>query len=264
MKNLEEQYKNESNLQKRIQIHQYGTAQQSWNEFLVDEIQFPKDSCILEIGCGTGVLWKHLLKNKPSIKKIILSDFSDGMLKNAEGNLTEFRDSYDIEFKKIDATTIPLENDQFDIVIANHVLYHVSDVEKSLSEISKVLKPGGLFYASTIGSQNMHQLKNIVKTYFPSVEDDTFFGEFLKNFSLDDAVKRTQSFFSNSERIDYKDYLLLPSPKPLIDYISSFNFPDTLDVIEKKESFEKKLLEDFDFSKGFRIDKEIGLIKCVK
>jgi ubiquinone/menaquinone biosynthesis C-methylase UbiE len=113
MKNLQKQYKNESNLQKRIQIHQYGTTKESWYDFLVKQIRFPADCRILEIGCGTGLLWKHILKEKPSIKQIVLSDFSEGMLDSSKQNLKEFDKSYDIVYKKINATDIPFEPDFF-------------------------------------------------------------------------------------------------------------------------------------------------------
>lgn len=195
MKNLQEQYKNEVNLQKRIQIHTYATAKESWYEFLSRQISLPDNCRILEIGCGTGILWKHLLKNHPQIKEIILSDFSEGMLKSAEENLAEFKNSYKMKFQKIDAVEIPYDFGYFDVVIANHVLYHVAEVEKSLSEISRVLKKDSFFYATTIGHNNMYELKNIVKKYFPNVENKMFFNRFLQNFSLENAQTKAQPFF---------------------------------------------------------------------
>lgn len=195
MKDLKQQYKDESNLQKRIQIHKYGVAEESWQEFLKQNINLGEDCKILEIGCGTGMLWKSLLENHPPIKQIVLSDFSDGMLENYKENLKEKSKEYDIQYKKIDATSIPFENNTFDIVIANHVLYHVTDVERSLSEISRVLKAEGQFFATTIGKNNMLELKNIVHTYFPSIENDIFFNQFLENFSLENALQKTNPFF---------------------------------------------------------------------
>src|SRR6218665_2722639 len=87
MKNLEEQYKDETNLQKRIQIHQYGVAKESWYDFLKTNISLTDNCKVLEIGCGTGILWKFLLESKPSVQQIILSDFSEGMLLKSEENL---------------------------------------------------------------------------------------------------------------------------------------------------------------------------------
>ena len=46
-------------------------------------------------------------------------------------------------FGKIDAQSIPYEKDSFDAVIANHMLYHVPDLARTLSEIRRVLRPEG-------------------------------------------------------------------------------------------------------------------------
>lgn len=264
MKNLKEQYKNESNLEKRIQIHQYGTSKESWFEFLARNITFTDNCTILEIGCGTGALWKNLLHSRPAIKKIVLSDFSEGMLTKTRDTMAEFEQIYDIEYKKIDATSIPYENGSFDVVIANHVLYHISDSQKALSEISRVLNSKGIFFATTIGKDNMNELKLIIEKYFPNLDNNLFFNKFLENFSLENAISKTDMFFKNSLRVDYEDNLIIPDPKPIIDYIESLELPSILDSDDSKIDFNNKLSEDYNFAEGFLIRKEIGLIRCEK
>ena len=44
---------------------------------------------------------------------------------------------------KLDVTNIELPDNQYDVVICNHVLEHVNDVNKAFSEIKRILKPGG-------------------------------------------------------------------------------------------------------------------------
>jgi len=44
---------------------------------------------------------------------------------------------------KMDITQLTLENDTFDAIICNHVLEHIPDDEKAMSELFRVLKPGG-------------------------------------------------------------------------------------------------------------------------
>ena len=51
--------------------------------------------------------------------------------------------------RKIDLEALPFEDNYFDAVIANHVLEHVDDDEKALSEILRVLKPGGVAILQT-------------------------------------------------------------------------------------------------------------------
>lgn len=45
------------------------------------------------------------------------------------------------------------------------MLYHVPDIDKALSEIKRVLKPGGNFYVSTNGKEHMQELEKLVKNY---------------------------------------------------------------------------------------------------
>ena len=45
--------------------------------------------------------------------------------------------------ERIDATAIPYGDGSFDVVLCNHVLEHVPDYRKALSEIHRVLRPDG-------------------------------------------------------------------------------------------------------------------------
>ncbi|MFA9560123.1 class I SAM-dependent methyltransferase [Evansella sp. AB-rgal1] len=49
----------------------------------------------------------------------------------------------DTETVKIDITEIPYSNDYFDVIICSHVLEHIMDDQKAMSELYRVLKPGG-------------------------------------------------------------------------------------------------------------------------
>lgn len=56
---------------------------------------------------------------------------------------------------RIDIVDIPFENETFDLIIANSMLYHVKEIELALSEVRRVLKKQGLFYCSTLGLNGM-------------------------------------------------------------------------------------------------------------
>src|SRR5699024_6047112 len=81
-------------------------------------------------------------------------DLSPGMvgmaLRNAE-NL-----GLDVDGRVADAETIPYDDDTFDLVVGHAILHHIPDVEKSLREVLRVLKPGGRFVfagePSTVGN----------------------------------------------------------------------------------------------------------------
>ena len=89
-----------------------------------------------------GKLW---FKNKENIDKnldITLSDFSKSMLKIAKDKLKDV--DYDFKYEEINVENIPYEDESFDIVIAEHMIYFAPDIEKALSEIKRVLLRGNV------------------------------------------------------------------------------------------------------------------------
>jgi len=96
---------------------------------------------------------------------VTLYDMSTGMLKEARGNLAgkwlAFR------YLVVDAPAIPLGDSTLDAVIENHMLYHVLDRTMELSEIHRVLRPGGRLFVTTMGRGNLRELKDIAERIVP-------------------------------------------------------------------------------------------------
>ena len=135
-----EQYKNGSNLDARIQIHErFSTNPYGWHRWVFEQFALPSRCDVLELGCGPGDLW---LKNSHRIPlgwNITLSDFSPGMVEAAQVRLPG--SDHSLVFAVFDAQGVPFAAESFDGVIANHMLYHVPNVQKALSEIRRVLRP---------------------------------------------------------------------------------------------------------------------------
>src|SRR5512133_3396152 len=115
---LSRQYKNAANLTSRLNIHaRFSTNPYGWFRWVFDQYDFPPHCQVLELGCGTGDIWRANLARIPAGCRVILSDFSTGMVAQARQNLAE---SGMFAFEVIDAQSIPYENERFDVVIANH------------------------------------------------------------------------------------------------------------------------------------------------
>ena len=94
---------------------------------------------MLELGCGTGLLWRENLGRVPHGWNITPSDAFQGMVQEAQQCL--LHTDLELTFEVVEAQSIPYEKHIFDVVIANHMLYHVPDLARALSEIRRVLKP---------------------------------------------------------------------------------------------------------------------------
>lgn len=121
------QYKDASNLNARIRLHRFSTNPRAWYSWVFDRFKFASESRILELGCGPGNLWVENAHRVPQTWDVTLSDFSPGMVREAQQKLSESR--RDIKFQVIDARQIPFEENSFDAVIAILVMHHVPDVE---------------------------------------------------------------------------------------------------------------------------------------
>lgn len=98
--------------------------------------ELPSNAKILDLCTGTGDI-AALLKNK--FDDVTGVDFCEGMLKVAR------RKHKKINFVQADCLNLPFEDESFDLVTMSFGLRNTENYDKALSEISRVLKHGGIF-----------------------------------------------------------------------------------------------------------------------
>lgn len=91
---------------------------------------------LLDVGVGTGALSVALQETLDTKLNVNGIDLSPGMIDVAQTALPNGR------FQVAEATILPFASNQFDVVLCAHVLEHLPDPEKGLSEIARVAKPG--------------------------------------------------------------------------------------------------------------------------
>jgi len=218
------QYQTSANLNARIRLHhQCSTNKYGWQHWLFDQIHLPLACRVLELGCGTGSLWLENLNRIPSPCELFLSDLSTGMVRASENNLADHLPN--VTFLTIDIQNIPFDDRTFDMVIANHMLYHVPDKPRALAEVWRVLKPGGDLYASTIGENHLLELNHLLFRFGRGLEY-----EFRSNnnaFSLENGFSQLRPYFTEVTLARYTDSLIVTDAALLTDYIlSGRNSPD--------------------------------------
>jgi SAM-dependent methyltransferase len=254
-----DQYKDSSNLDARIAIHQrFSTNPQGWYNWIFDTlVKLPTNANLLELGCGAGTMWKECVDRIPAGWIITLSDLSDGMLDAAWRNLVVTGRNF--KFEQIDTQSIPYMNETFDIVIANHMLYHVPDKAKAIAEIKRVLKPDGHLIATTIGKNHLKEIANWIRQVSPGSD----FESFGSPFTLENGLEQLKQFFSQVMLSRYSDSLHVTEVKPIISYIRS-----SIHAMELSEEKLTKLQIDLEMEikeqgKIF-ITKDSGLFQAVK
>ncbi len=249
---VKEQYKTAINLNTRISIHsKYSVNKQGFGNWIVSNYKFENGMRILEIGCGTGAMWKNYMNLLDNISEIVLTDFSEGMLQSAKELLG---DNPHISYKVVDIQDIPFKDNSFDVVIANMMLYHVPDIHKGLSEVKRVLKQEGIFYCATYGEHGITEyLANVLKEY--NVSD-----KLNKNFTLQNGGEILAKHFTDVHRLDYEDALDVTDVEDMLDYISSLTSMSNINNIARDEL--KQVLESNMVEGILRIPKEYGMFAC--
>lgn len=111
---------------------------QRWRKFVVRTADAPGHGKVLDLACGTGdiaALWRKL---HPAAL-VIGGDFSLQMLKEAKRRFI----GKNIHWQAADGNCLPFADNTFDAVTFGYLLRNVDDSQAVLSEIRRVLKPGG-------------------------------------------------------------------------------------------------------------------------
>ncbi|MBN1992984.1 MAG: methyltransferase domain-containing protein [Anaerolineae bacterium] len=257
---LTNQYQNASNLNARMQLHaRFSVNQSGWHLWVFDHFRLDPQSRVLELGCGPGSLWVENLNRIPPGWDITLSDFSEGMLQIAQKDLENSRRRF--LFDVIDAQSIPADKQSFDAVIANHMFYHVPDISQALSEIHRVLKPGGRLYASTVGLTHMQELDKLLRKFDPKIET-LFDGDQPHSFILENGAEILSQWFTDVTLWKYDDALVITEVEPLVAYVMSM-IRFTLDK-DRLAEFTNFVAQEMVSAGAIHVTKASGLFEAVK
>lgn len=235
---LEDQYRDPTNLQDRAQLHaRFSVNPRGWLPWVFDRFAFGKEARLLDLGCGLGDLWRVNRARIPTGWDITLADLSPGMLDAAATKLDKARFSYRVA----DAQDLPFDNDWFDGVIANHMLYHVPDRERALIELRRVLKADGRLYAATNGLPDGIGLGAWVRKAVHQEDQRPEEGT-IDLFSLENGRAQLKRVFVSVVVHRYEDALEITEAEPLIAYVRSTGgtlaSPDKMDELRDAAAME--------------------------
>ena len=222
-----QQYASPTNLNTRISIHdKYSTNKMGFGNWIFSNYRIEDGMKVLELGCGTGDMWKNRESLIAKCSELVISDFSEGMVATAREKIGTFDN---ISYKIIDIQDIPYEDESFDVVIANMMLYHVPDIDRGLGEVWRVLRNGGCFYCATYGEHGIVEyLSRILSSYGFADKTD-------KNFTLQNGQEILNRRFGNVKKAEYADSLAVTDMDDMADYIYSLSGMTSLNAVPRQE-----------------------------
>mgnify|MGYP000845776920 FL=1 len=243
---VDTQYKNPDKLNIRIRLHQlYSTNKEGFNHWIVKHYNIKKESSILELGCGTGITWKEHINLLQDCKEVYFTDLFEGMIKETRANIGEHAN---IHYAVVNAEELPYEDERFDIVIANMMLYHIPNLDKALKEVRRVLKKDGKFYCATYGENGVESFINQMLNI--QIERQ-------HTFTLQNGKDILENYFSSVEKLEYVDKLLVSNRSDLVEYIQSFKEMNDWQNYSEEDLY--GLISDYEKQGIIEIPKEYGM-----
>ncbi len=257
-RSLKTQYQNAANISARIRLHrEYSVNTKGWFPWLLEQCELHEGMRILEIGCGNGAIWSENREWIPLDIQVVLSDKSDGMLSDV---IRELGEDKRFSYEQFDCKEIPYGEAEFDLIIANHVLFYCDDISQVLSECKRVLRPNGQFLCSTYGRNHMKEITELVQQFNEKI---VLSAECLyERFGLENGADILGAFFSEVEEHIYEDAIEIDEPEPLISYILSCHGNQNQLLLDQYKEFGKFVSKQM--CGGFHITKEAGAFVCKK
>ncbi|WP_022941127.1 bifunctional demethylmenaquinone methyltransferase/2-methoxy-6-polyprenyl-1,4-benzoquinol methylase UbiE [Psychromonas hadalis] len=114
-----------------------------WKRFTIDCSGIRKGQKALDLAGGTGDLTAKFSRIVGKTGQVVLADINDSMLKVGRSKLRDLGLEGNIEYVQANAEELPFPDNYFDLVTIAFGLRNVTDKDKALASIYRVLKPGG-------------------------------------------------------------------------------------------------------------------------
>jgi SAM-dependent methyltransferase len=243
-----EQYKDSSNFAARADLHaRYNTNPKPFPVFAFECVKRLARGRVLEVGCGPGFMWRLAAGRIPDGWRIVATDLSLGMVSEARAALGRVRFSFGVA----DSMSLPFADESFDTVVANHMLYHVPDLDAALRELARVLEPDGALVAATNGAHHFEQ----VREFLPA--RSRWLGH-IRAFGLETGPPAVGRHFTGVAVERHPSTLEVPEAEPIVRYIASMPSKRITDaVLARARSEIEKVLAEHGV---FRITADGGVI----
>ena len=136
-----------------------------WKRFTIDCSGVRAGHAILDLAGGTGDLTAKFSRLTGPTGKVVLADINDSMLKVGRDKLRDKGYIGNIEYVQANAEALPFPDNTFDIVTIAFGLRNVTDKDKALASIFRVLKPGGRLLVLEFSKPTTEALSKIYDAY---------------------------------------------------------------------------------------------------
>jgi SAM-dependent methyltransferase len=124
---------------------------------LLREVGAPSGATFLDAGCGIGA---HSVRLAEHGYRVVAVDFSENILADARKNVEAHGLAASIDIRQANLKELPFDDGAFEYVLCWGVLMHIPDVEAAITELARVVAPGGKF---VLTEDNMHAVQPVTQ-----------------------------------------------------------------------------------------------------
>ena len=169
-----------------------------WKEKFVEWLNPHPGSKLIDVASGTGDIAKLLSMRNNNSNEIICVEPNTGMFEEGKTNLKTYQN---IKWVKAQAEKLPLNDNIFDFYTISYGIRNVSDINKSLGEAFRVLKPGGRFMCLEFSKIDNELLNFFYKQYSKTIP---FIGKHIVGTSqpYEYLVSSINKFYSQNQLVE--------------------------------------------------------------
>lgn len=136
-----------------------------WKRFTIEKSGARKGGKILDLAGGTGDLAALFSPIVGDSGQVVLADINDSMLKVGRDRLIDRGLINNINFAQVNAECLPFEDNYFDCITIAFGLRNVTDKQKALESMYRVLKPGGRLLVLEFSQPTNELLSKVYDSY---------------------------------------------------------------------------------------------------
>ena len=170
----------------------------SWKKTLLNMMNPSKNQKLIDVACGTGDIGKLYLDNTDKENFITCVDPNEGMIAKGKEKLKKYNN---INWVISSAENLPLKENSYDFYTISFGLRNTKDLNKSLSEAHRVLKPGGRFFCLEFSKIQNENLDFVYKQYSKIIP---LIGKFIvgQKEPYEYLIESIEKFVNQDELID--------------------------------------------------------------
>jgi len=215
---LREQYASPAGLATRVQLYRYleddsALAGTTWEAWVLDHADWSGAEVALDVGCGPGAYEPALARRA---RTVVGLDLSPGMLARPDARRRA-------GLGVADAQDLPVRDGGVDVLLAAHMLYHVPDIGRALTEARRALRPGGTALLVANGADDKREARELWAEVAEEVHgSDGGVSAWTGRFDVDTGRDAVAAVFGHTDVDVLRGEFRFPSPEPVLAWVESF------------------------------------------